>query len=123
MSERFNLAICNFPAYLGIGSNILIQKKESFPIKFIFCLLSSSFARYWFERKSKERGAGFDFTLKKIKNFPVKKSEKTLEFLENFNTNFDKIDKFRKINDELVYDLYEINNNLRSEISKFSNLY
>ena len=123
MGKRFNLALCDFPAYFGIGSNILIQKKESFPIKFIFCLLSSSFARYWFELNSKERGAGFDFTLKKIKNFPIKKNEKTSEFLDNFKTNFNKIEKFRKINDELVYDLYEINHNLRSEISKFSNLF
>ncbi len=122
MSKRFNLAICDFPAYLGIGSNILIQKKENFPIKYIFCLLSSSFARYWFESKAKERGAGFDFTLKKVKNFPIKKNEKVTEFLNNFKNNFSTIKKFKRINDELVYDLYEINDNLRSEINKFSNL-
>ena len=114
MNKNFDLAYCNYPAYFGLGANILIKKDNNFPIKYVFSILASSFARYWLETNAKERGAGFDFSLKKIKDFPIKKSKNVDKFIKNFDENEKNVDKFREINNKLVFELYNIDINQQS---------
>jgi hypothetical protein len=67
-------------AYFGMGSNVIVQRVDSYSLKFLCGLLNSKLAEWWFYSTGKMRGVGVDIGVDKLRQFPLPKY--SLKFLE-----------------------------------------
>lgn len=61
--------------YFGMSFSSIIQKSKDYNLKYLLAILNSSFAAKWFYTHGKQRGAGVDIGVQKLRLFPVKKSD------------------------------------------------
>lgn len=88
-------------AYYGLSTNVVIQKNDTYRLKYLVGILNSSLAKHWFYRHGKKRGVGVDIGVNKLRIFPVK--------IANEKQQIAIIDQVNKI-------LYTIKTNAQSEL-------
>ena len=71
MFKKSRAAHVEYPAYFGLGSNIVIGGKPPYTLKLLSFLLNSQFAEWWFLTNGKHRGAGVDIGVEKLRSFPL----------------------------------------------------
>ena len=59
-------------AYLGLSSNIIIEKSKEYNLMYLLAILNSKFSTNWFKENGKRRGAGLDIGVTKLRQFPIK---------------------------------------------------
>jgi adenine-specific DNA-methyltransferase len=59
------------PAYFGLGSNVVIGSHQSYSLKLLCALLNSHLAQWWFSENGKQRGAGVDVGVDRLRQFPL----------------------------------------------------
>ncbi len=57
--------------YFGFSFSSIIQKDVKYNLKYILGILNSRFASLWYSKFGKERGAGFDIGVEKLRQFPI----------------------------------------------------
>ena len=105
--------------YCGFSFASIIQKAEKKSLKYLLALLNSSFARSWFYINGKQRGAGVDIGVEKLRGFPVPNRANVDQFdrmvdiviklksISSFNTKDKLINAFfEQVIDGMVYELY-----------------
>ena len=104
--------------YFGFSFSSIIKKVPSYGLKYLLAILNSTFAKKWFNTHGKQRGAGVDIGVKKLRLFPIKKAnetiQKTIEGLVDFTRAYrglkDKnskiIERIEHLIDAMVYELY-----------------
>lgn len=65
--------------YVGFSFSVIIQKDESYDLKYLLGLLNSSFGKNWFNTNGKKRGVGVDIGVAVFRNFPVCKADKAVQ--------------------------------------------
>jgi adenine-specific DNA-methyltransferase len=58
--------------YFGMSFTSILQKDDSYHLRYLLTLLNSSFAKKWFYVFGKQRGVGIDIGVGKLRLFPVK---------------------------------------------------
>jgi len=58
--------------YFGFSFSSIIQKNDKHELKYILAILNSKFAKNWFYKNGKKRGAGVDIGVQKLRLFPIK---------------------------------------------------
>jgi len=109
--------------FFGFSFSSIIKKDKDYNLKYILAILNSNFAYSWYQKNCKNRGAGFDVGVQKIREFPVKKVSqeeqkpfiglvdkiltitKDNDYLENSEKQA-KVRDYEKQIDQLVYKLY-----------------
>jgi hypothetical protein len=67
--------------YFGFSFSSIIQKNKNFSLKYLLALLNSRFAQKWFNTHGKQRGAGVDIGVEKLRLFPVLKANRDIQSL------------------------------------------
>jgi len=62
------------PAYFGISTNVVILRDLEYDLKYILAIINSKLGINWFYKYGKNRGAGVDIGVEKLRSFPVKKT-------------------------------------------------
>ncbi|MEO8951439.1 MAG: hypothetical protein ABI362_05420 [Chthoniobacterales bacterium] len=71
MFTRPTAAAVEGPAYVGIGSNVVIGNSVKADVGFLACLLNSNLSTFWWSENAKQRGAGYDVGVDRLRNFPL----------------------------------------------------
>jgi hypothetical protein len=100
--------------YVGMSFSVIIRRTQEYSLEYLLSILNSNFARYWFYKNSKHRGAGVDVGVEKLRTFLVKKNDKygqvpfdtIVKYIlllkkKNQVTSF-----FERLLDAMVYELY-----------------
>lgn len=102
--------------FVGFSFSTIIQKNRKYDLKFILAVLNSKYALNWFWKNGKKRGAGVDIGVEKLRQFPIKVSEKHEQ--NNIIKLVDRVLAAKRANpqadtsklegeiDQLVYELY-----------------
>ena len=111
--------------YFGFSFSSIIEKDKDYDLRYVLAILNSNFARYWYQRNCKKRGAGFDVGVGKIREFPIAKIfreqqepliilvDKILtvtedkDYLENADKQI-RVREYDKQIDKMVYKLYRL---------------
>lgn len=119
--------------YFGFSFSSIIKKKSDNSLKYLLAILNSKFARNWFYTFGKNRGAGVDIGVEKLRTFPIPYTKKVnlfesfvdyIIFLRNQKLNEPNdlliISYFEQILDGMIYELYfpELLKKNEREISK-----
>ncbi|MCB9995163.1 MAG: Eco57I restriction-modification methylase domain-containing protein [Rhodospirillales bacterium] len=99
--------------YVGFSFSLIIQKDKEYSLKYILGIINSKLAMYWFSTNGKQRGAGLDIGVEKLRLFPVKKADAAqqkplIEIVERLIAEPESSNSapyIKKI-DQLVYQLY-----------------
>lgn len=67
--------------YFGMSFSSIIPKNKIYSLKYLLGILNSSFAKKWFYTHGKQRGAGVDIGVKKLRSFPVKKGNSRINII------------------------------------------
>ena len=101
--------------YFGMSFSSIIKKDKTYSLKYLLGILNSSFANKWFYTYGKQRGAGVDIGVEKLRSFPVRKAnekiQKTLEITVDFARTYRKLTtthskQIENAIDALVFNLY-----------------
>ncbi|EFO28822.1 Eco57I restriction endonuclease [Roseibium sp. TrichSKD4] len=58
-------------SFFGISENVILKKGDGSNLLALYGCLISNVAMYWFKHNGKERGAGYDISVSKLKVFPL----------------------------------------------------
>ena len=64
-------ALFTEPAYVGIGSNVVVSNGEKADLGVLACLLNSPVSAFWWHENAKQRGAGYDVGVDRLRDFPL----------------------------------------------------
>lgn len=101
--------------FFGMSFSSIIQKDKTYSLKYLLGILNSAFANKWFYTHGKQRGAGVDIGVEKLRSFPVKKVNNRLQFFIESTVDFARL--YKRLNkksslaientiDALVFNLY-----------------
>ncbi len=71
MFTRPTAAAVESSAYVGIGCNVVIANSINADVAALACLLNSNFSAFWWTENAKQRGAGFDVGVDRLRSFPL----------------------------------------------------
>jgi len=122
--------------FVGFSFSSIIKKDKSYDLRYILAILNSSFAKNWFYKNGKKRGAGIDIGVDKLRSFPIKKATeseqksfaevvskimlltKERDYYKN-KTKQAKVKEYEREIDQMVYKLYGLTGKEIETIEKF----
>jgi len=72
MFKEATATLISEPAYFGLSTNLIISRDDKYNLKYILAIINSRFALSWFYKHGKNRGAGIDIGVDKLRSFPIK---------------------------------------------------
>lgn len=70
--------------YFGFSFTSIIQSSSNYSLKYLLAIINSSFALKWFNTHGKQRGAGVDIGVEKLRLFPVVKTNSATQSLISY---------------------------------------
>jgi len=101
--------------YFGMSFSSIIKKDKTYSLKYLLGILNSSFAKKWFYTHGKQRGAGLDIGVEKLRSFPIKiatdKIQNIIEITVDFARSYRRLTttyskSIENTIDALVFNLY-----------------
>ncbi|MDB2357776.1 hypothetical protein N9V86_01520 [Opitutales bacterium] len=77
MFDKPKAAYVEYPAYFGIGVNVVTQYSNTIPLRALSAILNSSLASWWFHQNGKKRGVGVDIGVSKLRKLPMPDTDNT----------------------------------------------
>jgi len=74
MFTRPAASVFTDPAYVGIGSNVVVPQDSRGDLWNLACLLNSTVSAFWWRENGKQRGAGVDVGVDRLRGFPLPRS-------------------------------------------------
>ncbi|MDD5792460.1 MAG: TaqI-like C-terminal specificity domain-containing protein, partial [Erysipelotrichaceae bacterium] len=97
--------------FVGMSFNCILVNHEYYCEEYILAILNSSFAKDWFYTEGKKRGAGVDIGVEKLRTFPIKPCNKSVQYeiaekVKLLHENYEEHRNLDRELDELICNLY-----------------